>query len=473
MAEKKKKPSFFLVLLRLILILLLLALLAAAGFAWWLCDSMKKTAVTLDDIPACIAAEPMDAGERLRFDESGGMVTVLDKNDVWWMIDKLYGMDWAQDAADAAASYHVEYDGVGLRLEDGEAWLDAQGHWKSIVLRASVPLEVTCEDGTIRAVPAGLYVGGRAVPLSLIERFVPLDLDSLSVSYTPETAFTDRVESAVLSGGKLLLSGPLSADVFRELPDLPRFQYLRWRLFMDGYGDALEAKRLYEEDPALAYSAVLPRLTADPGAFCDFEYGVLALMDADAFDDLKLESLNYGFIDRWFPRISDVPDEHAALDERYRVRQDLLKEFQDALEDAYCAGEITVREGQYMCAGQPFTMEAFFGEAWEEYRVLFDSEPILCAMAVPGYSDKYAPALAKIADGPESFDRDVDMQRQTPLGVLVTGRDGTPYLLSRSISNSLVAGLGVVETINYNILSVLPETFAEAQATEKVPVVRE
>ncbi len=473
MAEKKKKPSFFLVLLRLILILLLLILLAAAGFAWWLCDSMKKTAVTLDDIPAYIAAEPMDAGDRLRFDESGGMVTVLDKSDVWWVIDKLYGMDWAQDAADIAGSCHVEYDGVGLRLEDGEAWLDAQGHWKSIVLRASVPLEVTCEDGTIRAVPTGLYVGGRSVPLSLVERFVSLELESLSVSYTPETAFTDRVESAELSGGKLLLKGPLSTDFFQALPDLSRFQYLRWRLFMDGYGDALEAKRLYEEDPALTYSAILPRLTADPGAFRDLEYGVLALMDADAFDDLKLEALNYGFMDRWFSRISGVPDEHAGLDDRYRVRQDLLKEFQDALEDAYCAGEITVREGGYVYADEPFTMEAFFGERRAEYRVLFDSEPILCVVAAPGYSDKYAPAPARIADGPESFDRDVDMQRQAPLGVLVMGRDGTPYLLSRSVSNSLVAGLGVVETTNYNILPVLPETYAGALAADKIPVVRE
>ena len=116
MTEKRKKPSFFRVLFRLILILLVLILLAAAGFALWLWISMKNTTVTLDDIPAYIAAEPMDAAERLRFDESGRMVTVLDKSDIWWMIDKIYGMDWAQDAADTAASYHVEYDGVGLRL---------------------------------------------------------------------------------------------------------------------------------------------------------------------------------------------------------------------------------------------------------------------------------------------------------------------------------------------------------------------
>ena len=64
MEKKKKKPSFFLVLFRLILILLLLVLLAAAGFAWWFCDQMKKTDVVIDDIPAFLAAEPMDPGER-------------------------------------------------------------------------------------------------------------------------------------------------------------------------------------------------------------------------------------------------------------------------------------------------------------------------------------------------------------------------------------------------------------------------
>ena len=137
----------------------MLALLAAAGFAYWLYSRMKSTAVTLDDIPGYLSAQPMDPDERFSADGSGDLTVALDKSDLWWLIDRLFGMGWEQEAVAALEPYQIEYDGVGLRLEDGSARIDAQAQWKSVVLRASIPLAVSCVDGELRAVPTGVEVG--------------------------------------------------------------------------------------------------------------------------------------------------------------------------------------------------------------------------------------------------------------------------------------------------------------------------
>ena len=164
MTDKKRKPSFFRFLMRFILILLLLVLLAAAGLAVWLGVRMKNTDVVLDDIPALLTAQPMEAGERFLCEDGEHLVVVLDKSDIWWMLDKRYGMGWQEDVRSAAGAYRVEFDGLGLRLADGAASLDARAHWKNIILTANIPLKITCEDGEIRAVPTGISLGGVPVP---------------------------------------------------------------------------------------------------------------------------------------------------------------------------------------------------------------------------------------------------------------------------------------------------------------------
>ena len=443
MENKKKKPSFFLVLFRLILILLLLVLLAAAGFAWWFCDQMKKTDVVIDDIPAFLSAEPMDPGERFAVRDRDTLVTTLDKNDIWWMIDRLYGMGWLSDAASAAGEHGVELEGVGLRLEDGSAALEARAHWKSIVLTASAPLDIRCEGGEIRVVPAGLMLGGVPVPETLLEKYLPADLSELTLSYRPETFFSDKVTSAVFAGDKLLLTEALSPEIFSSLPDLPRMQYYRYRLFMDGYGPALEAFTAWQKDPASAYDDTISRLEDNGLAFADLAFSVCLLMDEKDLDDLALKDLNHGFTARWMPDVGAIASVREAREGSYSLGSKSLTAFQDALEDAYCAGKLTVLDGQYRYEGEPFTPEAFFGEAWEEYRGLFGSEDVtLCVVALPGYTDPHAPALGSISDGTDSFDGEPDMDRRAPLGVLVQGQDGSGYLLLRSVAKTMAGPLG-------------------------------
>ena len=473
MADKKRKPSFFRFLLRFLLILLLLALLAAVGLAVWLGVRMKNTEVVLDDIPALLSAQPMDAGDRFSCDDGETLAVALDKSDIWWMLDKLYGMGWEEDVRSAAGEYRVEFDGVGLRLEDGAASLDARAHWKSVVLTANIPLKITCEDGEIRAVPTGVSLGGVPIPEKWLERFLPEDVRETSVSYRPEPIFMDRVETAAPTDDGLLLRGRLSPEIFAKLPTYPRYQTLRYHLFMDGYGDALTALDLYLEDPAKTYSAVAPRIGAEPELFRDFAFRVFALMDADDYDAFKPVYKNHGFILRWMPDIGLVRSAHTALEPAYEERRERLNAFQDELEDAFCAKKITVQDGGFLYDGQPLTMEDFFGESWEAYRELFgEGEVILCAVALPGYNDPHAPPLSKIADGPESFASELDMDRQAPLGALVMGHDGTPYLLTRTVSNSMAGPLGLVESMNYNILPVSAEIYAAARSAEKIPVIR-
>ena len=473
MTEKKKKPSFFRILFRFILILLVLALLAAAGFAYWLYSRMKSTAVTLDDIPGYLSAQPMDPDERFSAVGSGDLTVALDKSDLWWLIDRLFGMGWEQEAVAALEPYQIEYDGVGLRLEDGSARIDAQAHWKSVVLRASIPLAVSCVDGELRAVPTGVEVGGVPVPEVLLRRFLPVDLSEFAVSYKPETVLMERVETAVPVENGVLLSGPLSPEIFSGLPSYSRFRTLRFQLFMDGYGDALTAQEAYQEEPAQVWAAVASRIGAEPAFLQDFLLHVLALTEEKAVDALGLEYKNYGFFARCFPELGTVSSLREALEPVYAERCELLNAFQDRLEDAYCAKKITVREGQYLYNGEPLTMEALFGEDWAAYEALFGGDPVIpCVVAFPGYSDPRAPTLSQIADGPESFAEEPDMSRRAPLGALVMGRNGSPFLLLRSVSNSLVAGW-VVETTNYVVLPVKAETYAAALNAAVVPVVRE
>ena len=473
MTDKKRKPSFFRFLLRFLLILLLLALLAAVGLAVWLGVRMKNTDVVLDDIPALLSAQPMEAGERFLCEDGEHLVVALDKSDIWWMLDKRYGMGWQEDVRSAAGAYRVELDGAGLRLEDGAASLDARAHWKSIILTANIPLKITCEDGEIRAVPTGISLGGVPVPEELLRRFLPAEVWEASVSYRPETIFLNRVETAVPAEGKLVLTGSLSPEIFSKLPTYPRYQSLRYHLFMGGYGDALAACDLYLEDPAKTYSAIAPRIGAEPEAFRDFAYRVFALMDAEDYDTLAPVGKNYGFIVRWMPDIGLVRSSHTALEPAYEERSQRLNEFQDMLEDAFCAKKITVQEGQFRYDGEPFSMEGFFGESRSDFEELFgDGEILLCIVALPGYNDPHAPSLSKIADGPESFDTEPDMDRQAPLGVLVMGQDGTPCLLTRTIANTMAGPLGLVESTSYNILPVSAEVYAAARSAEKIPVIR-
>ena len=129
-------------------------------------------------------------------------------------------------------------------------------------------------------------------------------------------------------------------------------------------------------------------------------------------------------------------------------------------------------DGQYRYEGEPFTPEAFFGEAWEEYRGLFGSEDVtLCVVALPGYTDPHAPALGSISDGTDSFDGEPDMDRRAPLGVLVQGQDGSGYLLLRSVANTISGPLGLVESFNHVILPVGEATFSAARSADRVPVI--
>ena len=102
---------------------------------------------------------------------------------------------------------------------------------------------------------------------------------------------------------------------------------------------------LYLEDPAKTYSAVAPRIGAEPELFRDFAFRVFALMDADDYDAFKPVYKNHGFILRWMPDIGLVRSAHTALEPAYEERREQLNAFQDELEDAFCAKKITVQDG--------------------------------------------------------------------------------------------------------------------------------
>lgn len=422
---KKKSPGRTLLIVLLVIVLLLAGIAAAIFFS--VKSKLDKEVMHLDNVPAILAEEPASFAERAVFNEDGRVTFRVYKNDVWWILSRMYGADLEEALAQQLSQSGIAYKGMGLNFDGDGAVVDLEAQWSSIRLPLHIYLDLTCEDGQIAVRPERVEIGGKEFGVKELAGRFGYDADALALVYVPESSLLKEIEKIEIGENTISFIGPLETASVGKIK-ISEERNAVMGLSQEAYADISSVLFDYDPDPALCYASTLPAWSADAASYIDFlEQLYPFLTEAQIRNHVDTEA-NYGFAERWYqkPDPSVYKQKGDAIYDEYYVNYRFIHSILDELDAAYRAKRVRV--------GTDFDAEKLYGDQYAYYDDAVPlGEAVLCG---------------------------VDAEHASGCGLLVRGKDKRPYLLYSSMAG---------DARIYNVIP-LDEAEAEELRTAETPV---
>ena len=458
---KKKKINFFGILGLLILAILLAA--AAALFLFY--SGMQKMELHFDDFDAIIASPTLTAKEHYVFTEDGDMTIRCDKSDFVYAFQKEYGETPDRYLAQKIAPYGFTLTGLGFSITDSGFTADVAADFKSFHLAGRLFADISEDDSELVLTPTKVLLGKREfLADTLAERF-SLEVPELREGY--ECLFLKSVDSITASDGVISFTGKLNQRYFGSIFSRLGIMSLR----MNAEHEPLSACLLaYLNDMETGMEPILPLLAEDSVRFPELLaelYTMQSQARIDTFRD-SLQKKNYGIEARYmaFPPTSELTAAGAKIEEELNANAEALKDYAEALFEAFTERRITIANGKFRYRGALLTSETFSPHTLPKGTSFDFQNGIVCLVANGGLAEKGV-ELKRILDSPKSLPEGTDIEQSFLIGTLFRGKDGGTWLFYRYG----VATGGFNAESAHALVPLAPEVYDEAGNSPCVTIV--
>ena len=493
--EQKKKRSAGRVILKALLWLVLTPVLLALLVCGALYAYLTLCGFAYDENPRhYLNLTPAATAERLTAVSPPGADAValtlsLDKNDLWWVIEREDLLSPLLDDAEALlAPYDLALSAYGFTLEDGHLYVSARLTWRGflgIPVRAELLPDVENRrdplTDTRRYNQLVLRVGdvwiGRAFKAPLARLGLVTGPESEPV-YALGKVFHPRqygLTAAAVSGDRLALTFRYTMEELFE-------QTANSGMFADErgyYTPSLPAARIslaMRRDGAAATAAFNEAVTAcaaDPMQLVRLKREALALAANNIAEQFYIAQTpraagakDTAYLDRFFPELSEknTVADRAALDAAAEAGRAALDTLVRRLQALYTGGALTIAADSLQYEGQGLLLSNA-AENWAQLAPWLD-ETQARVLLLDGFNDgePVYPAetagLPALADVPRTDDAVIDGLKR---------REPCPIGLALTMANGARKLAYVAEGGSVALIDLAEETFQAALSSETLP----
>lgn len=398
----------------IVLLVILFLLIGTAGF---LCYSILKAPIELDNPQQMAALEPMSAEERFRFSAADQTVQMkVSTADIWSFVLLNAGENFLDIVNQELSAYNLSVSGCGIRIDEKGPQLNLELFYKDIRMAAKVPLALEASGQHYSLKPAGVKLGVIPLPVEDLLSSVNMEFDFKLPVITDVTGISYEQDA-------VLITGTMKDDLQSLIP--PRHTMHRLAVFDESW-QFLAAALNTEE----GYVSLLSYLEENPGKIEDIYSTMLVFAGYEIVQEYLHSHID--FTRRILPGVDFSSNEakRAELMKQEDPLFSILERFFASVVSDYNGKVFSLSDGEFLKKLKPFHATNY---GTGSYNALFevldpDSFFLVLVDAENGYTEK-TPAFHMIAAGNQEFTQPVDFQKTYILGFVFRGVGGAPFLM--------------------------------------------